>query len=180
MRVPLKTDPKKIALAAMGAAISLIFVLISFWVQKMTLSLNVIAACGMMLPLIKKYYRESIIAYAVVVLIGALLTNIHILPFALVTGAYTIAAIIFHEKKVKAYVFFPIIIIYSSLVFYILYALTKLLIIDFSKTNIANLSTTFIYIIFNIIFIIVFIIYHFSIIYTYKFISSRLNTANSN
>jgi hypothetical protein len=179
MKAPLKTDPKKIALSAMGAAISLIFVLVAFWVQRMSLSFNVFAATGMMLPLVKKYYRESIIAYAVVVLIGALVTNIHILPFALVTGAYTIAAIIFYEKNVKFYFVLPIILGYSSLVFYFLYSLTSLLFIDLTKTSFASLSPAIIYVLLNLVFILAFIVYHFAIIYVYKFIAKRLSAINS-
>ncbi|MBO7156123.1 MAG: hypothetical protein J6V83_01830, partial [Clostridia bacterium] len=82
---------KKIALAGVASAISLVAVILSFYVPNMSLSLNVLAACGIIIPLTQKYYREAILAYVAVSALGAIFANIHILSFVLIGGSYTIA-----------------------------------------------------------------------------------------
>ena len=50
---------KRIALAGIGAAISLVFVVLAYFVRFLTLSFVVLSAVGVLLPLTQKYYREA-------------------------------------------------------------------------------------------------------------------------
>ncbi|MDR2267162.1 MAG: hypothetical protein LBE09_06240 [Christensenellaceae bacterium] len=165
----------KLAIGACGAAISLAFILLGALVfQNISMSLNIAASLGMMLPLSQKYYREAVIAYVSVVILGALIVVFRILPFALVSGGYTLIAILLHEKKVKPYIVIPLIAVYSSIVFFILYQITKLIIINLEDLNFITLSPTALYIIANIIFTICFIVYHYVAIYLYINVKQRL------
>ena len=49
----LRFSADRLALAGIGAAISLGAVILSFYVTNLSLSLNILAACGILLPLTK-------------------------------------------------------------------------------------------------------------------------------
>lgn len=174
-----KDAARRIALSAIGAAISLAAVTAAFYVQNMTLSFNIIAALGIMLPLTKKYFREAILAYIAVSAIGAIYTTIYILPFVLVTGGFTIAEIFMYEKKIKLYISYPIKIIWSCIVFLILYYAVKILALDLTKLGLEDLHPALIYFLFNLVFTICFIVYDAVMLWTYKFICQKLPRGNN-
>ena len=93
---------KKIALAGISSAIALIAVILSFYIPNLSLSFNLLASVGIMLPLTQKYYREAILAYVAVCALGGIFANIHILPFVLVGGAYTIATVAMVITRIKS------------------------------------------------------------------------------
>jgi hypothetical protein len=171
---------EKIALAGIGTSISLVAITIAFYFQMLSLSFYVMASGGILLPLTKEYYREAIIAYIAVCGIGAIYATIYILPFLLVTGAYTILAIFFHKKHVKIYIVIPIISVYASFVFFVLYQLTNLIMFDLEKFNLTSLSVPTIYVVANLVFILAFIAYHYCIIYAYTVLCSLMKKLPTN
>ena len=50
---------KRLALAGIGTAISLIFVVLAYFIKNLSLSFYVMSAGGVMLPLTKGYFREG-------------------------------------------------------------------------------------------------------------------------
>ncbi|MFA5449253.1 MAG: hypothetical protein WC292_02275 [Clostridia bacterium] len=161
---------KKLALAAMGASLSLLSVTAAFYIKNLSLSFYVLAALGLMLPLSQKYYREAALAFVAVSAIGAIYTTIYILPFVLVTGGYTFFAIIAYEKKIKAVIIYPIAFAYSLFIFWVFYQLTSILYVDLERLNLAKLSPAQLYIVLNAVFSLCFILYHILIVRVYRYL----------
>lgn len=160
---------KKIALAGISSAIALIAVILSFYIPNLSLSFNLLASVGIMLPLTQKYYREAILAYVAVCALGGIFANIHILPFVLVGGAYTIATVAMdnHKDKVKWYISYPIKVVYACFVFFVLYYLTDIFFVNFSAFNISTENKALLYFLLNLIFVAVFIIYDALLLWGY-------------
>lgn len=161
---------KRIAVAAVGAAFSLVMVTAAFFIKNLSLTFYVAAAIGLMLPLSQRYYKEAALSYVAVSAIGAIFTTVYILPFVLVTGLYTLAAVIAYEKNVKTVIVIPVAAAYSVLTFYIFYSLTGLLFIDLAKLKIASLGGTAEYILLNALYTAAFIVYHFLILWVYRYL----------
>lgn len=161
---------KKIALAGVSSAISLIAVILSFYIPNMSLSFNLLATVGIMLPLTQKYYREAILSYVAVCALGGIFANIHILPFVLIGGAYTIATVAMenHKDKVKWFISYPIKVVYACFVFLVLYYLTDIFFINFSALNINLENKGLLYFLLNVIFVAVFIIYDALLLWGYR------------
>ena len=165
-----RISSKKIALAGVSSAISLIAVILSFYIPNMSLSLNVLAAVGIALPLTQKYYREAILAYVAVCALGGIFANIHILPFVLIGGAYTILTIFMDDKKdkIKWYFAYPIKLVYACFVFFVLYYLTNIFIVNFEALNISTENKGLLYFLLNLMFVCIFFIYDALLLWGYK------------
>lgn len=152
---------KKIALAGIGAAIALGAVIASFYVPNLSLTFNIVAAAGIMLPLTMKYYREAVLAYVAVCGLGAIFANIHILSFVLIGGSYTIATVAMHNNrdKLKPVFAYLIRIAYSCFVFFVVYYLTDILFVNLEALNISLGSATITYLVLNLCFTAAFIVY---------------------
>lgn len=161
---------RKLALSALGAAISLAAVTAAFYIKNLSLSFNVLAAAGLLLPLSQKYYREAVLAYIAVSGIGAIYTTVNILPFVLVTGGYTLFAVISYEKKLKPYIVYPVCAAYSALVFLVFYKLTGLLYVNLAAFKIDGWAPWAVYIVLNLLFSLFFFAYHFLIIWVYRYL----------
>ncbi len=161
---------KKIALAGVSSAISLVAVILSFYIPNLSLSLNVLAACGIVLPLTQGYYREAILSYVAVCALGGIFANIHILPFVLIGGSYTIATVAMenHKDKVKWFISYPIKLAYACFVFFVLYYLTNIFVVNFEALNINMQSEALLYFILNLIFVLVFFIYDALLLWGYR------------
>ena len=161
---------KKIALAGVASAISLIAVILSFYIPNLSLSLNVLAAVGIALPLTQKYYREAILAYVAVCAIGGIFANIHIIPFVLIGGAYTILAVFMDDKKdkIKWYISYPIKFVYACFVFFVLYYLTNIFFVNFEALNINMENKGLLYFLLNLMFVCVFFIYDALLLWGYQ------------
>lgn len=168
-------NAKKIALAGIGSAVSLIFVILGYYVDMLTLSFNVLATGGMMMILSKKYYKEAILSWVAVSVLGFFICNVGVLPYVMVGGAYTIFTVIWHEKGCKYIIGLPIKIAYSALVFFILYTFTKYLAVDLESLSFLDgLSSGLIYFIFNLVFSFAFVLYDYVLVYCYKYLKERL------
>lgn len=156
---------KKIATAGIGAALALLAVIGAYYIPNLSLSLNVLAGVGLLVPLSQRYYKEALLAYVAAAGLGAIFVNIHILAFVLVTGLYTVAAIYANDKKIKLYIVIPAGIAYGCLCFFILYSATSILAVDFAKLNIGGLSSTAAYILLNAVFIAALAVFHLLILW---------------
>ena len=167
---------KKIALAGVGASISLVFVTLSFFFRGFSITFNILAAVGLMLPLSQKYYREAILAFVAAGGIAAIYATIYVLPFVMVTGSYTIAAIIFYEKKVKKIITYPIIAIYASFVFFVFYRLLSFIFFpSLGFINDINMPAAGLYALLNFVFIMLFVLFDFGVVYLYKNLTPVIN-----
>ena len=157
----LRFSADRLALAGIGAAISLGAVILSFYVTNLSLSLNILAACGILLPLTKKYYREAILAYVAVSGLGGIFANIHVLSFVLIGGFYTILTVFMHnrEPKIKWYIF----------VFFVVYYLTDILVVNFEALNINIEPAGLLYFLLNLVFTIAFLLYDALLLWGYRY-----------
>ena len=161
----------RLALAGIGAAISLGAVILSFYLSNISLSLNIVAACGIMLPLTRKYYREAILAYVAVSALGGIFANIHVLSFVLIGGLYTILTVWMHnrEPKIKWFVTYPVKIVYSCFVFFVVYYLTDIFVVNFDALNISIEPAGLMYFVLNLIFTAAFLVYDALLLWGYRY-----------
>ncbi|HOB64716.1 MAG TPA: hypothetical protein PKH08_06145 [Clostridia bacterium] len=165
---------KRIATAAIGAAISLLAIIAAYYVKNLSLSFNVLAGVGLLLPLSQKYYKESVLAYVAAAALGAVFTNINVLPFVMVTGLYTIAAVLLYDKKVKWVITVPACAAYGCLCFFILYKLASLITLDIVKLKLGGLSPASLYVILNAVFLLALAAFHALIIWINNYLSKLL------
>lgn len=159
----------------MGSAISLLFVILSYYIDIMSLSFHIIASFGIILPLSQKYYREAILSFVAVSAIGFFIVNIAVLPFVMVGGSYTIFTVFWQNKKYNYYISLPIKVAYSCLVFFIFYSIISYISVDISQIWFLQKFSPFgVYVLINIIFVIMFLIYDKFLLYCYKYFVERL------
>lgn len=171
----MKDKSKRIALAGIGSAISLIFVVLSYYIEVVSMSMNVLATSGIMLILSKNYYREAILSVIVVSALGFLITNIGVVPFLLVGGSYTVFTIFWDYKKYNYYKSLPIKIAYAIFVLFILYKITTLIAFDYDKISfLQNINATLLYVLLNIAFVLIFIVYDKLLLICYKYLKERV------
>lgn len=156
---------KKIATAGIGAALALLAVIGAYYVPNLSLSLNVLAGVGLLVPLSQKYYKEALLAYVAAAGLGAIFVNIHILAFVMVTGLYTVAAVYANDKKLKLHIVIPAGVAYGCLCFFVLYSATSLLAVNFEKLNVGNLSPVAAYILLNVVFLVILAVFHLLILW---------------
>ncbi|MCL2631213.1 MAG: hypothetical protein FWD49_06835 [Firmicutes bacterium] len=160
---------RRIALAGIGASISLIFVTLAFYVRWASVSFTVLAMVGILLPLLQKYYKEAVFAVIAVSGIALIYTGLYVLPFALVSGSYTVVAVLFYEKKVKRIIVYAVIAVYGSLVFFFLYNLAKVLLLpNLAGLRLENLNEAQVYLAFNAVFVVALALFDFLVISLYK------------
>ncbi len=170
---------KKIGAAAVGAAISLLFIVIARFVPNMKLTFTVLASLGTIVPMSKGYVKEACESSIAVIILGAIITTTTVLPYVLVGSFYTILTILAYQKKVKLYIQIPLKILYATLVFYVLFSLANTLVVDIDKISfLQNLSDTEIFIVFDIVFVIAFLVYDYIELKLYEYIKERLKKLN--
>lgn len=166
----------KLALGAVGAAVSLVFILLSYYVPTMKVSFNALASFGTMLPLLKGYYREAALSAIAAIVIALFLVNIYVLPFALVGGIYTIATVFAERKRLKPYITIPVKIVYAAFLFFVFYQLSSFIAVDFSKLGaLGNVPFAALYVIMTAVFAAAFIVYDYVLILCYRYIKKRFN-----
>lgn len=165
----------RLALAGLGAAISLIFVTLAYFVKNLSLSFNVLSSIGIMLPLTKSYYREGLLAAISVSIIGFFIVNIGIIPFVMASGFYVVFSIFCYNKKFNKILIMAIKIAYSLILFYVFYKLISAIAIDFGKLKFLNeIPKNLIYFVFNMVFSVAFVCYDYLIIKGYIYLKRRL------
>lgn len=161
----------RFALAGLGAALAILFVTLAYLIRNLSLSLTVIAAVGVMMPLTKNYYKEALLTAIASCIIGFFIVNINIISYVLASSFYIIFTIFWDNKKFNKTIGYCIKTAYSILTFFILYKAVNLITIDFTLIpQLGNLHPFVLYLILNIVFIIAFLIYDIVIIRAYIYL----------
>ena len=121
-----------IALSGISTALAVTFVMLACYIEPMTITFYVLSAISMMLPLAKGSYKGAMLSCIATIILTMSIATIKALPFAIFFGPYTILSILLNQK-LKWYFSLPIKIGWFNLVLYILYLVTNLIVIDFSK-----------------------------------------------
>ncbi len=129
-----KSKAERISLAAIGAGLSFLFVILAFYVRYLSISFNVLASIGLMLPMSKKYYKESVAGYVVVCVLGFLIVNINILAFVFLGGLFPLIVIFFNQKEVSRNKRYIIYAIYALLTFFIYFIVFKAMFLELLST----------------------------------------------
>lgn len=152
----------RLALAGIGAAISLIFVTLAYFIKNLSLSFYVLSAAGVMLPLTKGYFREGLLTAAAVTVAGFFIVNLSIVPFVMASGFYVVLSIFLYEKKFNRWLGYALKALYAGLVFFICYKLLSLIMVDLTVfPALGNLSPAGLYGILNAVFALAFLLYDF-------------------
>jgi hypothetical protein len=160
----------RIALAGIGSALSLVFVALSYYLSFLTLSFTVLTSVGIMFPLSKNYYREGILSAVTVGIIGFFIANKYIIPYAAVSGLYVVLTVFLYNKKVNVILITALKIAYSCLVFWLLYKLTGLFVVNVDKIPfLIKFNSVGIYAILNLVFSLCFLAYDILLIEGYKY-----------
>ncbi len=166
---------KKIATAAIGAAVALVFIILSRFVPSMKLTFTVLAAVGTIIPMSRGYVRESALASIAVIVLGAIIAQTSVIPYVLLGSFYIILTISAKRKGIKTVLTVPVKILYATLVFYVIYTLAGLLVIDVDKlVFLDGFSETAIFFVFDAVFVVAFLIYDFIVLELYDYIGKRL------
>lgn len=165
----------RLALAGLGAAISLIFVTLAYFIKNLSLSFTVLSAVGIMFPLTKKYYREALLSSIVVFVIGFFIANLSIIPFAMVSSFYVVFTIFCYNKNFNKIIILIIKIAYSLVVFFILYYLINEIVVSIDKIIFfGSLPPWALYVIVNILFTLAFVAYDYLLIKGYEYLKNLL------
>ena len=160
----------RLALAGIGTALSLVCVTLSYYLSFMSLSFMVLSCVGVMCPLCKKFYREGILCSIAVSVIGFFIVNVHIVPFIMASGFYVVLTVFLHEKKVNTLILFFVKLVYSCLVFFVIYWAIDVLVVDVTKiTFLASFNEIGLYAILNVAFSLCFLVYDVLLIQGYKY-----------
>lgn len=125
---------EKISLSAIGAGISLIFIVLAFFIKNISIALNVLASVGLMLPMSKKYYKESFLAYIVASVAGFFIVNINILSFVFLGGLFPLIVMLCSHKKVSRPKRYAIYTAFSLLSFFVSFIVFKTLFLELLAT----------------------------------------------
>ena len=166
----------RIALAGIGTAISLVMVVLAYYVKWVSISFYVLSAAGVMLPLTKKYYREALLTAIAVGVAGFFIVNMHIIPFVMASGFYVVFTIFWLEKNLNRILGYAIKFVYSCLIFFVCYWAVKLLSVDVTKiTFLQNLTPAGLYILLNGVFSAAFLLYDFLLEKGYEYLTKLVD-----
>ena len=173
----------RIALAGIGTAISLVMVVLAYYVKVVSISFYVLSAAGVMLPLTQKYYREAILTAIAVSVAGFFIVNLNIVPFVMASGFYVVFTVFWQEKNLNILLGYGIKFLYSCLIFFICYWVIKVFAIDVTKINfLQSLNAAGLYILLNGVFSAAFLLYDFLLlkgyIYLRKLVSKIIKNKN--
>lgn len=171
---------RRIAFGGIGAAVSLVFILIGYFVRYVSVSCVALSAIGIVLPLTQKYYREAVLAVIVAAVVGFFIVNVKIVSFVMCSGFYVVLTVFAEQKcgdkSYKIILSYLIKTAYSCLVFWVAYRALGLISVDFSKiTLVQNLSESAFYAVFNIVFSVLFLLYDFLLIKGYEYARVRIS-----
>ena len=169
----------RLAFAGVGTAVCVVFILLGYYVRYVSLSCTVLTSIGILLPLSKGYFRESILTAIVAGIIGFFIANVKIVPYAMGSGLYVVFTVFlqlkFSDKTWKILLGYLFKLGYSALVFWILYGLISVISVDVTKiTFLSVLDATTLYIALNIVFSLAFLFYDFLLIKGYEFVKERI------
>lgn len=118
----------EIALSGMGTALTVICIVLSYYIPVMTLTLYALSGITLMLPLIKNKLRSGLLCYVASGILGLLFTNYFaILPFALLFGSGSLVMYVCLKYLPKKwFLSIPIKIVFANLGLFGIYKLMGL------------------------------------------------------
>ena len=123
---------KEIALSGIAAALAVIAVVLSYYVTVLTLAFYALSSVALTLPLLADSGRGSILAFAASVGLAFLFVGyIHVMPYILLFGPYTILFYYLRKYLKKIYFCLPIKVVYVNLAFLATYHAVGLTLADF-------------------------------------------------
>lgn len=163
----------RLALAGIGTALSVTFIVLSYYVSFMSLSFTVLTATGILLPLCRDFYREGILTSIVAGLIGFFIANVRIVPYAMASGLYVVITVFLYKKR-KGVLWTVVATVlkigYSCLIFWILYKVTGIFVVNLEKiTFLSQFNETGLYAILNAAFTVAFLLYDLLLTEGYKY-----------
>ena len=127
-----KITAKEIALSGMAAALAVISVVLSLYIEPATLVFYGLASVALTLPLFAGSGRGSILAYVASAALSFLLVGyLHFLPYALMFGPYTILFYYVRKYLKKRLFYLPIEIAFANGSFFACFFLSSLTFADF-------------------------------------------------
>ena len=185
----MKKSPKdigsRIAFAGVGAAVSIVFIVLGYFVGYLSLSCTVLTSVGILLPLSKEYYKEAVLAAIVAGVVGFFIVNIKIIPYAMASGPYVVLTVFlqqkFSDKTWKIALSYLLKLGYSALVFWICYSLISVIAVDVNKLSfLQTFSPAALYAVINIVFSLAFLFYDFLLNKGYEFAKERVKKIGRN
>ncbi len=169
----------RIAFAGVGAAISIVFIVLGYFLSYVSLSCTVLTSIGILLPLSKGYYKEAVLAAVVAGAVGFFIVNIKIVPYLMASGPYVVLTIVlqlkFSDKTWKILLSYILKLGYSALVFWICYSLISVIVVDINKLSfLQTFSPVALYLTLNVVFSLTFLFYDFLLLKGYEFIKERI------
>lgn len=169
----------RLAFAGVGAAISIVFIVLGYFVSYISLSCTVLTSVGILLPLSKGYFRESVLAAIVVGVIGFFIVNIKIVPYAMASGLYVVLTVFlllkFSDKVWKIVLSYLLKLGYSALVFWVCYSLISVIAVDVTKIIfLQGIDGAVLYLLLNLIFSLSFLLYDFLLQKGYEYAKERV------
>lgn len=159
-------------MAGIGSAISLIFVVLAFFVKNLSLSFTILSSAGIMFPLTRNYYREAVLSALAVSVIGFFIVNLTIISFIAASGFYVVLTIFLHNKKFNRWIGYVLKFFYAGLVFFLAFKVLSLITVDLTKLPaLERLSPAAFYAIFNLLFSACFLLYDFLLEKGYIYLS---------
>lgn len=163
-----KISTKDIATGGISAALSFAFATGAVYIDALTITLSVMSAAALMLPLARKRYVGAVLAYAASAgLLMLVASPVLSLPYVVVFGGYTLFSCIAADKKANKIATYAAKVVWINAALALFYFGTKTLVINFDKLGfepnygvLAVLATA------------LGIAYDFALLYLYGFVKS--------
>lgn len=165
---------ERLAYGAVGAAVALVGILLSYYVNMMTLTFNLIAVLGIAIPLFKKYYREAALAAIAVIIVGFFWVNVKVVGFTLIGGAYAVVTVFAYDKGWNKWLMLAFKFLYSLVVFFLIYKLFALISLNLSALKLDGLDPAVLYLVLNAVFSVAFLIYDACLLEGVRFLRIKL------
>lgn len=159
---------KNVAFAGVFSALQIAFVLLGFYLHFLTLTFNFLAGLTLLVILALTGKRFAVISYIAVGLTALAFTVAGCILYVVFFGLFTIVSTVLREYKAKWYVFVPVIIVISNLVFFLCYHVFAFIVIDFNK-----LGFEIPYIVLSVLFTLICFAYYYAIYEAYKLLKER-------
>lgn len=115
-----------LALAGISAALALLFVWLGVVLRYVTVAMFVAAGCAVAVPMLKKYYVSSLLAYVVSAGLSFLIGDVAaVAGYAVYFGPMALISVFMNEKRVKPFITYPVKIVIINAALAVLYFALK-------------------------------------------------------
>ena len=129
-----KISTKDIATGGISAALSFLFATGAVYIDALTITLSVLSAAALMLPLSRGRYVGGLLAYAATSgLLMLTASPLKSLPYVVIFGGYTLFCCITEDKRWNKIVVYALKVLWINAALALFYFGTKTLVINFDK-----------------------------------------------